>query len=109
MSSEAAESERRYAPIGKFAPLERIAKGGMARIYKALNRETGEVVVLKVLLPELAAKPGSLERFRREASRGVNLRHENLVALYEFGEEKGYYFLVLEYIEGANLEEYIER
>jgi serine/threonine protein kinase len=109
MSSGAAESERRYAPVGKFEPIEHIAKGGMAQIYKAVNRETGEVVVLKVLLPELAAKPGSLERFRREASRGVNLRHENLVAIYEFGEERGYYFLVLEYVQGTDLQEYITR
>jgi serine/threonine protein kinase len=111
MASEArANSSRRYAPIGKYDLLAHIATGGMGAIYKAVDRDSGTVVALKILSPTLlASRPNLLERFRREARRGVRLRHENLVAIHEWGEENGIYYLALEYVDGVDLHEYVNR
>jgi serine/threonine protein kinase len=104
-----AKSGRRYPPIGKYELVGHIATGGMGTIYKAIDSESGTVVALKVLAPTLAAKPNVLERFRREARQGIKLRHENLVAIHDWGEENGIYYLALEYIQGIDLHEYINR
>src|SRR5207248_1345350 len=59
--------------------------------------------------PAIAQKPVLLERFRREATRGIRLRHPNLVTIYEFNEENGIYFLALEFVEGYDLHDFIAR
>jgi serine/threonine protein kinase len=81
----------------------------MGVIYKARHEETGDPVALKILLPALAQKPTSLERFRREAGRYAKLRHEHIVRLHEYGEANGIHFLALDYVPGIDLHEYISR
>jgi serine/threonine protein kinase len=89
--------------------LAHIGSGGMSTVYRALDPDSGRQVALKVLPPELVAgKPALIERFRREALHGAKLHHENIVALYEFGEVGGAYFHVMELVEGGNLTERIE-
>ncbi len=95
--------------IGKYEVLAHIGSGGMSRVYKAQDTILGRVVALKVLTPEVATKTTALERFRREAKHAARLSHRNVVNLYEFGEFKGTYFLALEYVEGIDLYEYIQR
>src|SRR5690242_15389549 len=102
-------SGRRYAPVGNYDLLGHVATGGMGVVYKAVDGETGRVVALKILSPTLAAHPVALERFRREAARGLKLRHENLVSVYDFGEAGGLHFLALEWIDGPDLHEYVNR
>ena len=97
------------ASVGKFDLLQHVATGGMGSVYKARNRETGETVALKILLPKVAAKPTALERFRHEAQQGLKLRHRHLVAFYDLGEESGRHFLVQEFVDGIDLYEYILR
>ena len=110
MSSDpAAKGPRRNIRIGKYEVLSHIATGGMGAVYKARDTETGREVALKVLSPEMAAKPAMVERFRREAKHAAKLRHENVVTLYEFGEAKHTYFLAMEFIDGIDLHEYINR
>jgi serine/threonine protein kinase len=104
MASEPAHPETR---LGKYKLLSHIATGGMGMVYKAVDEESGRVVALKILDPALAKKPALVERFRREAQHAATLRHKNIVTLYEHGEDKGVYYLVLEYIDGIDLEEYI--
>src|SRR5262249_30249491 len=77
--------------------------------YRAKDPDENREVALKVLSQEAAAKPALVERFRREARNAAKLRHENIVALYDFGEERGTYYLVMEFVEGIDLHEYIER
>jgi serine/threonine-protein kinase len=81
----------------------------MGAVYKARDVELRRDVALKILSPEMALKPGLLERFRREAIHAARLRHENIVAIYEYGETGDTRFLALEYVEGIDLGEYIER
>src|SRR5262249_46203536 len=66
-------------------------------------------VALKVLPPDMASKPNALERFRREAQNAARLRHENIVTIYEFSQSGTTYFLAMEFVEGIDLQEYINR
>lgn len=107
MVSESSRGTRRYASIGKYEIVTHVATGGMAAVYRARDTETAQTVALKVLSPALAEKPVVLERFRREAARGLRLRHPNLVTIYEFGEANGVHFLAQEYVDGRDLHDYI--
>ncbi len=110
MSSDAAAKEpSRNIRIGKYEVLSHIATGGMGAVYKARDTETDQDVALKVLSPELAAKPAMLERFRREAKAALKLCHKNIVTLHEFGEAQNIYFLVMEFVDGIDLFEYLTR
>jgi serine/threonine-protein kinase len=103
------EAKRAKGQIGKYRILGHIATGGMGAIYRAEDTELGRQVALKVLAPELAAKPIALKRFRREARSAARLRHRNIVAIYDVGEDNGLHFLALEFIDGIDLLEYIAR
>jgi eukaryotic-like serine/threonine-protein kinase len=100
---------RRPVRIGKYQILHHIASGGMGAVYKALDVEAQREVALKVLPPDLAANPRMCERFRREAQAAAKLRHENVVAIYEFGEAADTFYLALEFVEGIDLHEYCKR
>src|SRR5438105_1419441 len=101
--------EQTPSRIGKYRILRHLKTGGMAAVYKAEDPKTGRIVALKVLNSESAAQPKRLERFRREARQGARLRHENIVALYDFGEAEGTLYLALELVEGIDVEELIQR
>ncbi len=110
MSSDPpAKGPRRNIRIGKYEVLSHVATGGMGAVYKARDTEHDREVALKVLSPEMAAKPAMVERFRREARHAAKLRHENVVTLYEFGEANRTYFLAMEFIDGIDLHEYVNR
>jgi serine/threonine protein kinase len=94
---------------GRYEVLVHIATGGMGKIYKARDEVLGRVVALKVLAQELGDKPAALERFRREARHAARLSHKNVVTLYDWGEVDGVYYMALEYVQGIDLYEYIER
>jgi serine/threonine-protein kinase len=107
MSSEHAAKSTRQLQIGKFRILAHIATGGMGAVYKAQDTEFDRIVALKVLSPEMAAKPRMIERFRLEALHGSKLHHPNVVTLYEAGEINGIHYLALEFVEGIDLLAYI--
>jgi eukaryotic-like serine/threonine-protein kinase len=108
-SGPPAKGPRRPVRIGKYEVLAHIASGGMAAVYRARDTESGREVALKVLSPQMAAKPAMLERFRREARAAAKLRHENIVTVYEFGEAGGTCYLAMELIDGIDLLEYSDR
>jgi serine/threonine protein kinase len=80
-----------------------IARGGMAQVYRARDRELDRPVALKVLFPELSVDRAFVERFRREAQAAANLSHPNIVPVYDWGEDNGAYFIVMEFIDGRAL------
>jgi serine/threonine protein kinase len=100
---------RRSRRVGKYEVLGHIATGGMGSVYKARDTLLGREVALKIVPPELSTKPAALERFRREARHAAKLRHQNIVTLYEFGEDNGTYFLAMELVDGIDLHQYITR
>jgi len=90
--------------LGKYADLEDIGRGGMARVFRAKDSETGQTVALKALLPELAAQPGFVKRFKREIETLRALDHPGIVKILDVGEEGHYYYYVMEYMDGATIE-----
>jgi serine/threonine-protein kinase len=84
-----------------------LARGGMAEVYLARDQLLNRPVALKVLFPEFAREPSFVERFRREAQAAANLNHPNIVAIYDWGQESGTYFIVMEYVEGRALRDLI--
>jgi serine/threonine-protein kinase len=109
MSSDPPAKGKRRIRLGKYQVVAHIATGGMGAVYKAQDTDLGREVALKVLQPDLVNKPGMLERFQREARSAARLRHENIVTLYDFGEEQGTYFIALEFIDGVDLHDYIRK
>jgi len=84
-----------------------IAQGGMAEVYLAHDQLLNRPVALKALFPQYAREPSFVERFRREAQAAANLNHPNIVAIYDWGQEDGTYFIVMEYVEGRSLRDLI--
>ena len=82
-----------------------IARGGMAEVYLAHDQLLDRQVALKVLFPEYARDPSFVERFRREAQAAANLNDKNIVGIYDWGQEQGTYFIVMEYVDGRSLRE----
>ena len=80
-----------------------IARGGMADVFLARDQQLDRQVAIKILFPEYARDPNFVERFRREAQNAAMLNHANIVSVYDYGQERGTYFIVMEYVEGQSL------
>jgi serine/threonine protein kinase len=92
------------APLfGQLEVLELLGQGGMGAVYKARQVKLDRLVALKVLPPAAAQGPGFAERFAREARALARLSHPHVVAVYDFGEVQGLYYLMMEYVDGVNL------
>jgi len=95
------DSPRVYS--GRYEATHLVARGGMAQVYRAMDRQLDRPVALKVLFPELSVDRTFVERFRREAQAAANLSHPNIVPVFDWGEDDGAYFIVMEYIDGRPL------
>lgn len=83
--------------------------GGMGMVYKASDRELGEVVAVKTLKPEMVHQdPSALDRFKTEIKLARRIAHRNVVRTYDLGETNGVYFITMEFVEGRPLKELIE-
>jgi eukaryotic-like serine/threonine-protein kinase len=80
-----------------------VARGGMAEVYLAQDQVLDRPVAVKVLFEEYARDPSFVERFRREAQNAAALNHPNIVGVYDWGQEHGTYFIVMEFVEGRSL------
>jgi serine/threonine protein kinase len=91
--------------LGKYELKERIGRGGMAEVYKAYQSNLDRYVALKILHPFLGEDPEFKERFEREARHVAQLRHTNIVQVYDFEHEtkNDLYYMVMEYIDGPTL------
>lgn len=92
--------------FGKYILLEKIAAGGMAEVYLAKSNGANglsKFVAVKRILPQYSDNDEFIEMFKEEAKVAINLNHSNVVSIYDFGIEKGQFFLVMEYVEGRNL------
>jgi len=83
--------------------LELLGQGGMGMVFKARQPRLDRLVALKILPPHLAAQPGFAERFTREARALARLNHPHIVTVHDFGESGGFYYLLMEYVDGVNL------
>jgi len=93
---------------GRFQIKEERGRGGMAVVYKAYDCILQRTVALKVLLPALAANQEFTERFRREAITAANLRHPNIVVIFDVGSHEQFQYIVMEYLDGQTLQHEIQ-
>jgi tetratricopeptide (TPR) repeat protein/predicted Ser/Thr protein kinase len=95
--------------IGKYQVEKVLGRGGMGTVYLAHDPVIDRKVALKTMAPGVAETPELKARFLREAEAAGGLRHRNIVAVYDLGEERGQPYIAMEYIEGTDLEKIIQR
>ncbi|MEM9541320.1 MAG: protein kinase [Cyanobacteria bacterium P01_E01_bin.42] len=93
------QGEKELANLKHYKIIEKLGQGGCGVVYLALNQTNGELVALKILLPQIAASPRHIEKFQREIANTQALNHPNVVKLRDFGYCDGIFFFTLEYCE----------
>ncbi len=93
----------------RFQIIEEIGKGGMGRVYKALDTEVQEKVALKLIKPEIAADHTTIERFRNELKLARRIAHRNVTRMFDLGKYAGAYYITMEYVPGEDLKSFIRR
>ena len=86
---------------------EEIGSGGMAHVFKARDTLLDRIVAIKILKPEYTEDAQFIERFRVEAKAAASLSNSNIVMIYDVGQDDGIYYIIMEYIDGITLKEYI--
>ena len=87
----------------RYQITERIGIGGMAEVYQAQDNVLGRLVAVKVMLPQYAADPSFTQRFKQEAAAAANLQSPFIVNVYDWGQDEGTYYIVMEYVRGSDL------
>jgi serine/threonine protein kinase len=102
---EAFAYDRAHWIARRYEIIAPIASGGMATVLRAWDHTIGRYVAIKALRPpaEPSLDPHTEERFRREAQASAKLAHPNVVMIYDYLEERGQQFLIMEYVDGVNL------
>ena len=88
--------------------LECLGRGGMGVVYKARQKSLKRMVALKLLAPERADDPQFAARFEKEAHALAALNHSNIVGVHDFGQAGGFYFLLMEFVDGMNLRQLLQ-
>ena len=83
--------------------MECLGRGGMGVVYKARQKSLNRTVALKLLAPERVLDGRFADRFTQEAQALAALNHPNIVTIYDFGQAGGFYFLLMEFVDGVNL------
>ena len=87
----------------RYKITERIGVGGMAEVYRAQDTVLGRTVAVKVMLPQYAESPDFTQRFKQEAAAAANLQSPYIVNIYDWGNDNGTYYIVMELIRGTDL------
>ena len=87
----------------RYQITERIGIGGMAEVYRAQDNVLGRLVAVKVMLPQYAADPNFTQRFKHEAAAAANLQSPYIVNVYDWGQDEGTYYIVMEFVRGSDL------
>ena len=93
----------------QFEMLGMIGQGGMGAVYKVRQRALDRVAALKILPPAIGEQPGFSQSFTREAKSLAKLNHPGIVTLYEFGREQDLYYFLMEYVDGMNLRQLLQK
>jgi predicted Zn-dependent peptidase len=93
----------------RYEAISELGRGGMGIVYKARDRETGEVLAIKILKPEIASETQVLERFKNELRLAHKITHRNVARLYEFHRAGDTVFVSMEFVEGESLRDMLKR
>lgn len=94
---------------GRYQLTDRIAIGGMGEVWKARDKVLGRITAVKILKEEYTGDPNFLRRFRAEAQHTALLNHPGVANVYDYGEEKGSAYLVMELVPGQPLSSILEK
>jgi tetratricopeptide (TPR) repeat protein len=103
------EKRKRPRRLGPYEIIDELGHGGMAHVFRAKHEETGAIVALKLLMPELTAQPAFIKRFHREVETLKSLEHPRIVPVLDVGQEGTSHYYVMEYMDGDNLESILHR
>ncbi|WP_435018876.1 protein kinase domain-containing protein [Tundrisphaera sp. TA3] len=93
--------------FGGCKVLFHIAEGTFARVYRGRKMAGNQSVAIKVLRQRFVADPAAIARFNQEAESGMRLVHPNIVQTYEYGEQDKKYYMIMEFVEGSNLRDFL--
>jgi serine/threonine-protein kinase len=94
--------------FGKYRIEQQIGKGAMSVVYRAFQPGVERRVAIKIMLGHLAAQPGFIERFQREARAVAKLQHRNIVALYDFDDRPDAAYIAMEFVKGKSLGQFVQ-
>jgi tetratricopeptide (TPR) repeat protein/predicted Ser/Thr protein kinase len=92
---------------GRYKIVTELGKGGMGKVYRAIDQKIDEEVAIKLIKPEIAADKKTIERFGNELKMARKIAHRNVCKMYYLGEEKGAHFITMEYVPGEDLKSMI--
>ncbi|MGA2618893.1 MAG: protein kinase [Thermoguttaceae bacterium] len=101
------KGERSGFFYGRYRVLYLVGSGTFARVFRAVHRDTGEIVAIKVLRKRYSDNAGQSNQFLREGRVGITLRHPNIVPTFDVISDGKYHFLVMEFVEGWNLRDFV--
>ncbi len=93
----------------RYEIMNRVGSGGMADVYKAMDHKLNRLVAVKMLKAEFRGDRSFIAKFRKEAQAAAGLTHPNIVSVYDVGEDRGLYYIVMELVEGITLKNYIAK
>ncbi|MCX6567837.1 MAG: protein kinase [Candidatus Aminicenantes bacterium] len=93
----------------RYQIIELLGRGGMGRVYRALDTKTREEVALKLIRPDIAEDKRTLERFVNEIKLAHKISHRNIGRMYHLGEDRGLHYITMEYVPGEDLKSFIRR
>jgi serine/threonine protein kinase/tetratricopeptide (TPR) repeat protein len=94
---------------GRYEILQLLGEGGMGAVYKARDRELDRFVALKIIHPDLANRPGVLQRFKQELILARKVTHKNVIRIFDLGEADGIKFISMDYIDGQDLKSMLKQ
>jgi serine/threonine protein kinase len=94
---------------GRYEIIEELGKGGMGKVYKALDNEIHEEVAIKLLKPEIAADKKTIERFNNELKTARMISHRHVCRMFDLGESQGSHYITMEYVPGQDLKSLIRQ
>ena len=106
---QAAAGDKNLVAIKGYKIVDKLGEGGFGEVYSAINTDTGELVALKVMLPQVAAEPDNIKMFLGEINKTKLLKHPNVVKLLDYGHSSGTFFFTLEYCEGGTLWDFMQQ
>jgi serine/threonine protein kinase len=95
--------------VGRYELLDRVGKGGMGVVYRGRDTVVGRAVAVKMLVSDIDVSEEARERFYREARSAGQLAHRNIITIYDFGEEQGRAYIVMELLTGQSLSAVLKR
>jgi serine/threonine protein kinase len=95
--------------LGKYRILKELGRGGMGGIYLGYDEKLKRRLAIKMMLPKYADNEPAKLRFKREALAAAQMKHENIVVIYDTDEFKGLPYIAMEYLQGASLDEFLKK